>query len=198
MNALKILLLLAGAYTLGSVSFAVLTSKLLRLKDPRDYGSGNPGATNVLRSGNKGAAALTLAGDCLKGALAVWGARWLGAPPDVAVWAGFAAFVGHLFPVFLRFKGGKGVATALGVLIGADWRLACSCGLIWLVVAFVTRYSSAAAITAGVFCPLLAWFFWGAHSGVIALTLMALLLLWRHTANIKRLAAGTESRIGAK
>lgn len=190
------------AYLIGSIPFAVVVSRLFGLADPRAYGSGNPGATNVLRSGNKLAALLTLLGDAFKGWLAVWlclafgPAFGLGAS-DVAI-AGLSAFLGHLFPITLGFKGGKGVATALGVLLGFGWTIAVGCIVIWLLVAFTTRYSSAAALAAAVAAPAVTHWLGAPGAYVAAAVVMAALLLWRHGANIKRLLAGTESRIGAK
>ena len=189
-------LMLLAAYVLGSIPFAVVTSKLFGLEDPRRYGSGNPGATNVLRSGNKGAAVLTLLGDCLKGWLAVWLASKLGFTLLEAACAGLFALLGHIFSVFLRFKGGKGVATALGVMIGVDVPLAVLCALVWLTVAFVTRYSSAAALAAAAAAPIAGLMFLGPRPIVLVLLTMAGLLFWRHAANIARLSAGTEGKIG--
>jgi len=193
---MSLIALLVAAYLLGSIPFAIVTSKLFGLEDPRRYGSGNPGATNVLRSGNKGAAALTLIGDCLKGWLAVWAATRLGFDPTEAAFAGLAAFLGHVFTIFLRFNGGKGVATALGVLAGVDGQVAIVCALVWLAVAFTTRYSSAAALSAAVAAPIAGLVFLGPQTSVLALLLMAILLIWRHAANIRRLMAGTEGKIG--
>lgn len=199
MNTLIVTL---AAYLVGSIPFAVVVSRLLGLSDPRAYGSGNPGATNVLRSGNKLAALLTLLGDAFKGWLPVWLLLNFGAPhgfgnEQVAV-AGLAAFLGHLFPITLGFKGGKGVATALGVLLGFGGVIALGCIAVWLLVAVTTRYSSAAALAAAVAAPAMAHWL-GAPAPFVASTLiMTALLLWRHGANIRRLLAGTESRIGAK
>ncbi|MFT3759388.1 glycerol-3-phosphate 1-O-acyltransferase PlsY [Thauera sp.] len=193
---MPLIALLIGAYLLGSIPFAIVTSRLFGLEDPRRYGSGNPGATNVLRSGNKGAAALTLIGDCLKGWLAVWAATRLGFGPLEAALAGLAAFLGHVFTIFLRFNGGKGVATALGVLAGVDGRIAVLCALVWLAVAFTTRYSSAAALSAAVAAPIAGLIFLGPQASVLVLAAMAALLIWRHAANIQRLRDGTEGRIG--
>lgn len=195
---MSLLVLLIAAYLLGSIPFAVLSSKLLGLEDPRRYGSGNPGATNVLRSGNKFAAAITLLGDGLKGWLAVWAASRFGFGPGEAALAGLAAFLGHVFSVFLRFKGGKGVATALGVLAGVDGRVAMFSVLTWMFVAYTSRYSSAAALSAAVAAPLAALIFLGPKPVVLVLALMAAVLIWRHADNIRRLRAGTESRIGGK
>jgi len=194
---MSLIALLVGAYLLGSIPFAIVTSKLFGLEDPRRYGSGNPGATNVLRSGNKGAAALTLIGDCLKGWLAVWAATRLGFGLLEAALAGLAALLGHVFTIFLRFNGGKGVATALGVLAGIDGQVAILCALVWLAVAFTTRYSSAAALSAAVAAPIAGLLFLGPQANVLVLAAMAALLIWRHAANIQRLRAGTEGKIGS-
>lgn len=196
------LIVALGAYLIGSIPFAVVVSRLMGLQDPRGYGSGNPGATNVLRSGSKLAAVLTLLGDAFKGWLPVTLAASLGyqfglGPGDVAI-AGLAAFLGHLFPVTLGFKGGKGVATALGVLLGFGWKLALGCVGVWLAVAIITRYSSAAALAAAVAAPAIAYALGAPEPYLATALVMAVLLLWRHTANIKRLLAGTEGRIGAK
>jgi glycerol-3-phosphate acyltransferase PlsY len=202
MNTLTVTMVALAAYLMGSIPFAVVVSRLLGLADPREYGSGNPGATNVLRSGSKLAAFLTLLGDGFKGWLPVWLTLRVGAPygldSQVAAMAGLAAFLGHLFPITLRFKGGKGVATALGVLLGFGWSIALGCFAIWLLVAFASRYSSAAALAAAVASPALAHWL-GAPAAFVAVSIiMAALMAWRHTANIKRLLAGTESRIGSK
>ena len=197
---------LAG-YLIGSLSFAVIVSRFMGLNDPRTYGSKNPGATNVLRSGNKMAAVLTLLFDAIKGWLPVWwvlhvGQLWsLGA--EVAALAGLAAFLGHLYPVFFRFQGGKGVATALGVLMGVDPLLGLATALTWVIVALFFRYSSLAALVAAVFAPVyyalggdVAWPLQPPMLGL--LIAMAALLVWRHRENIHRLLAGTESRLGRK
>lgn len=194
MNALPFLLL---GYLLGSLPFAVIVSKAFGLADPRSFGSGNPGATNVLRTGNKLAAALTLFGDAAKGWLAMAAAGALGAEPTGVAVAGIAAFLGHVFPVFLKFKGGKGVATAVGVLAGFSAWLALACIGLWLAVAFTTRYSSLAALVAAAAAPLVAWPLVGGDTA-LAIAAMSTLLIWRHEANIKKLLAGTESRIGAR
>ena len=200
-----LLALAAGAYLLGSLSFAVIVSRLMGLADPRSYGSGNPGATNVLRSGSKKAAAATLLLDAFKGWLPVALIGWLGAglPSAAAAVAGLAAFLGHLYPVFFGFKGGKGVATAAGVILGWQPLLGLAVLLVWMAVALLTRYSSLAALSAAVLAPVLygaggGWL-WPVNAAVLAaLSLMGLLLLWRHRENIRRLLAGTESRIGRK
>lgn len=205
MNALYPLLAAVAAYLIGSLSFAVIVSRAMGLSDPRTYGSKNPGATNVLRSGNKAAAAVTLLLDALKGWLPVALVRWFGAPygleEGTVALVGLAAFAGHLWPVFFRFAGGKGVATALGVLVGVSGWLGLAAGATWLIVAFVFRYSSLAALVAAAFAP---FFYvlgdgvaWSADARVVlALAEMALLLAWRHQENIRRLLAGTESKIG--
>ena len=193
---MSLLLLLVAAYLLGSIPFAIVTSKLFGLEDPRKYGSGNPGATNVLRSGNKAAAALTLIGDSLKGWLAAWAATQLGFDAGHAALAGLAAFLGHVFSRFLRFNGGKGVATALGVLAGIDGRIAIFCAVIWLMIAYTSRYSSAAALSAAIAAPFAGMLFLGPQLSVGVLAVIAAVLIWRHKANIARLRAGTEGKIG--
>ena len=189
-------LALIAAYLLGSVPFAMISSKVFGLADPRTYGSGNPGATNVLRSGNKGAAVLTLLGDSLKGWLAVWAATQLGFDAGQAALAGLAAFLGHVFSAFLRFNGGKGVATALGVLAGIDARIAIFSAVIWLMIAYTSRYSSAAALSAAIAAPFAGLLFLGPTFAVGVLAVIAAVLIWRHKANIARLRAGTEGKIG--
>lgn len=189
-----------AAYLLGSISFAVITSKLFGLADPRTYGSGNPGATNVLRSGKKAAAALTLLGDAAKGWLAVFIAIHF-PPGDVsytmlAAAAALAVFIGHLFPVFLRFKGGKGVATALGVLLALNVWVGLGGLATWLIMALVYRYSSLAALTAAVATPIYAVLLGLPKEWVLASGIMSLLLVWRHRNNIRNLLAGKESKIG--
>lgn len=195
MNALPFLIL---GYLLGSLPFAVIISKAFGLADPRSHGSGNPGATNVLRTGNKAAALLTLLGDAGKGWLAMVLAGALGADGLGVALAGVAAFLGHVFPVFLKFKGGKGVATAVGVLAGFSGWLALICATLWLGVALVTRYSSLAALVAAAAAPLAAWWIPGRPEAAIPIAFMSALLIWRHKDNIRRLLAGTESRIGQK
>lgn len=190
------------AYLIGSVSFAVIVSSVMGLADPRSYGSKNPGATNVLRSGNKTAAILTLIGDAFKGWLAVWLVGRFGAHyglDDTAIaLAAIAVFVGHLYPVFFRFKGGKGVATAAGVLLAINPVLGLATLLTWLIVAFFFRYSSLAALAAAVFAPLFDGFLFGANIIALAIVAMSSLLIWRHRSNIAKLMAGQESRIGGK
>ena len=204
MTVASLLPLLAAiaAYLVGSLSFAVIVSKAMGLSDPRTYGSGNPGATNVLRSGSKAAAILTLALDALKGygpvALAVHLGPKYGLGDGTVALVALAAFLGHLWPVFFRFKGGKGVATAAGTLFGIDPLLGGATLLTWIIIAAFFRYSSLASIVAALFAP----FWWLLTQGpdpiAAAITVMGLLLVWRHSANIKRLLAGTESRIGKK
>jgi glycerol-3-phosphate acyltransferase PlsY len=201
MMTLPALVAVVLAYLLGSISFAVLVSKLMGLNDPRSYGSGNPGATNVLRTGNRTAAVLTLVGDAGKGALAVVLARLaadrFGFNDTTLAAVGLAAFIGHLFPVFHGFKGGKGVATAAGMLLAlAPW-LGLATLATWVVVAVFLRYSSLAAIVAAVFAPLFYLLMARADAVFVMIAIMAALLLWRHQGNIAKLMAGTESRIGS-
>jgi acyl phosphate:glycerol-3-phosphate acyltransferase len=205
----NILAAVVAAYLIGSLSFAVIVSRVMGLDDPRSYGSKNPGATNVLRSGSKKAAAATLLLDAVKGWLPVWvvsqwGTDW-GLGDGALAAAGMAAFLGHLFPVFFRFKGGKGVATAAGVLIGFEPLLGLATLGSWLFVALVLKYSSLAAVVAALFAPgfyVLAsgesWAWYGSAPVALVVTLMSLLLLWRHRGNISRLLAGQEGRIGSK
>ena len=185
-------------YLLGSLPFAVIISRLFGLDDPRSFGSGNPGASNVLRSGNKLAALLTLLGDASKGWLAVALAGWTGAGALGLAATGLAAFIGHVFPVFLGFRGGKGVATAVGVLIGYHPALGLAAMTTWLIVALVTRYSSAAAIVAAVEAPFVAWLLSEQVELTTAITLMSALLILRHRANIQRLMNGSEPKIGQR
>ena len=190
------------AYLIGSISFAVLVSRALGLADPRSYGSGNPGATNVLRSGNKIAAVLTLAGDAFKGWLAVYLAQTFAAQYGVGeagvALAAFGAFLGHLYPVFFRFQGGKGVATALGVLLAVDLRLGLATLATWLIIAIFFRYSSLAAMVSALFATFFCAVYWPLGAITLAIAAMSALLIWRHRANIGKLLAGTESRLGAK
>lgn len=192
------IILLLAAYLLGSIPFAIVSSRLFGLADPREYGSGNPGATNVLRSGNKGAALVTLIGDCAKGWLAVWAAFALGFGPAVAALAGLAAFLGHVFSLFLRGKGGKGVATALGVLAGINGWIALTALLVWIGVAAITRYSSAAALAAAAVAPVAGIVLLDNPIAIGVLLAIAAILAWRHAENIRRLRNGTEGRIGGK
>jgi len=185
-----------AAYCLGSVSFAIVVSRLMQLPDPRTYGSRNPGTTNVLRTGKRAAAALTLAGDAGKGWLAVWLAQLYA--PEAAALAGLAVFLGHLFPVLHRFKGGKGVATAAGVLFGLDVWLGLGSLATWIVIAVFFRYASLASLAAALFAPFFAWYIGLSYDVLLVVAGIAALLIWRHKGNIGRLFAGTESRIGAK
>ena len=190
------------AYLLGSISFAVLVSKIFRLADPRTYGSKNPGATNVLRSGNKLAAVLTLVGDCAKGWLAVWLAlrfdeQFALGEAGIALIA-LAVFLGHLWPVFLRFVGGKGVATALGVLLGLNPILGLATLVTWSVIAYAFRYSSLAALISAIFAPLYYGLLFGSDIKLLAVLIMSVLLIYRHHKNIGNLLTGKESRLGSK
>jgi glycerol-3-phosphate acyltransferase PlsY len=195
-TVLPLALAVVAAYLLGSVSFAVVVSRAMRLPDPRSYGSKNPGATNVLRSGSKAAAALTLAGDTLKGfAAVVLALVWL---PASAPYVGVAAFLGHLYPVFHGFQGGKGVATAAGVLFGLDAWLGLGTITTFAVLVAFFRYVSLASLVAAVFAVFFSWFLKLGDATTIAVGVMALLLIWRHRENIQRLLAGKESRLGAK
>jgi glycerol-3-phosphate acyltransferase PlsY len=191
-----------AAYLLGSISFAVVVSKFSGLADPRTYGSKNPGATNVLRSGNKKAAIATLIGDALKGWLPVWLAQQYGAAwgiDDTAVaLILMAVFAGHLWPIFFRFEGGKGVATAAGALLGLNVWLGVATAVTWLVVAYAFRYSSFAALIAAVFAPFYYGLLFGTDVKLLAVLAMSALLVYRHKKNIANLLAGKESRIGAK
>ena len=199
------ILLIPLAYLIGSVSFAVVVSKCMRLPDPHSYGSGNPGATNVLRTGNKRAAVLTLLGDALKGFVAVVLARMIlgegSLTSSLNSWilcgVVVAVFLGHLFPIFHGFKGGKGVATACGILFGINWILGLATLATWIIVAKFMRYSSLAALAAAVFGPIYFVFLFGFHPMGIALLIVCALLIWRHRSNIHNLMNGTESRIGS-
>jgi glycerol-3-phosphate acyltransferase PlsY len=199
-------LLIPIAYLIGSISFAVVVSKCMRLPDPHTYGSGNPGATNVLRTGNKLAAVLTLIGDALKGYIAVMLARVLLGDESLTSTMGswvlsgvvIAVFLGHLFPIFHGFKGGKGVATACGILFGINWILGVATLSTWIIVAMFMRYSSLAALAAAVFGPIYFVFLFGFQPMGLALLVVCSLLIWRHRSNIQNLMNGTESRIGSK
>ncbi len=196
--ALPSLFACLAAYLLGSVSFAVLGARLFKLADPRTYGSGNPGATNVLRSGNKKAALFTLLGDALKGTAAVLAARALALPEQTVGLVALAVFLGHLYPVFLKFKGGKGVATAAGVLLAlAPW-VGLATLATWLATAYLSRYSSLAAIVAALLAPAYAMLFAGAEDYTGVILVISLALLMKHRGNIQRLLAGQETKIGSK
>ncbi|MBN9123558.1 MAG: glycerol-3-phosphate acyltransferase [Nitrosospira sp. 56-18] len=190
------------AYLLGSISFGVLASRFFGLPDPRTYGSGNPGATNVLRSGKKAAAAVTLLGDAGKGWLSVILARYAGPnwgiTDTVVAAVALAVFLGHLFPVFLRFQGGKGVATALGVLLGFNPWMGLTAAATWLLVAAVSRISSLSALAAAVLAPVYAVYFLGLGTSAAVVLILSLLLVWKHKSNIASLMAGKEARIGER
>lgn len=192
------LLFVLGAYLLGSISFGIVVSRAMGLPDPSTYGSGNPGATNVLRTGKKSAALLTLVGDAAKGWLAVWLAQHFGLSPLWVAIVGAAVFLGHLYPVYYQFKGGKGVATALGVLLALSPWLGLAVMLVWVLVFAVWRYSSLAALVAAALAPLYAFWQFGAEPRAWLVVLMAALLIWRHKSNIKKLLAGEESGFGKK
>ena len=195
-------ILAVAAYLIGSVSFAVIVSRVFRLPDPRTYGSGNPGATNVLRSGRKVAAVITLLGDAFKGWIPVWLAARLAAPGDAELTMALAAVlavIGHMFPAFHRFHGGKGVATALGVLFGFHLYIALGAASAWVIMVGFFRMSSLASITAAAFAPFATWMFYGlSHPFFASVAVIAVLLICRHHANIRKILAGTESRLGAK
>ncbi len=197
---LTLLFFAVAAYLLGSVSFAIVVSKLFRLADPRTFGSGNPGATNVLRTGNKVAAALTLLGDCLKGvvpvALAVYFEEQLGLGDAGVALISVAVFAGHLWPLYFRFKGGKGVATALGVLLGLNPVLGLATLVTWIVIAYAFRYSSLAALVSALFAPFYYTLLFGLNTIGFAVLMMSVLLIWRHKTNIGNLISGRESKIG--
>jgi glycerol-3-phosphate acyltransferase PlsY len=198
---MTIWLLVPFAYFLGSLSSAVIVSKISGLPDPREQGSKNPGATNVLRLGGKKAAAITLAGDALKGLLPVLVAKYLGVQPEILAAVGLAAFLGHLYPIFFKFKGGKGVATALGVLSGFSGWVGLAVLATWVFTAWVTRYSSLAALVAASLAPVYVWLLLGQSSTsplIGASIAMTLILISRHRANIERLIKGEESKIGRK
>jgi len=200
-TSLATLAVIAGAYLVGSISFAVLVSKLFGLPDPHSYGSGNPGATNVLRTGNKAAAALTLAGDGLKGFVAVWLAHRLGASWGDAslttAGAALAVFLGHVYPIFHRFAGGKGVSTAAGVAFALAVPLGIALLGVWLAFALLFRIASLASLAAAVAAPPLGLYFIGNGPEAWALFPIALLLIWRHRENIRKLLAGQERKIGS-
>jgi acyl phosphate:glycerol-3-phosphate acyltransferase len=198
----NLLMAIILAYLIGSIPFAVVVSKAMRLPDPRTYGSNNPGATNVLRSGSKPAAILTLLGDGLKGwvavALALHFAPQFGLTEIAIALVAFFAFLGHVFPVWLHFKGGKGVATAAGVLLALKLQLGLATLGLWLTVAIITRYSSLAALIASAFAPIGSFYWLGWGPTTWAVMVMSAMLIWRHEANIRKLIAGTEGRIGEK
>lgn len=197
-----IILIITGfalfGYLLGSVSTSIITCKVMGLPDPRTVGSNNPGATNVLRAGGKKAAVITLLGDILKGLTPVLIAVFSGMQNEVIAAAGMAAFLGHLFPLYYGFKGGKGVATILGVLLGTNWMLGLGTIGIWIFTALTFRYSSLSALVAAGGSPVLTWFITQSAVITISVTFMAMLLIWRHKKNIQNLLSGQEDKIGAK
>ena len=186
------------AYFIGSIASAIVVCRAMGLPDPRGEGSGNPGATNVLRIAGKGPAALTLAGDVLKGVLPVLLAGSLSLSPTVEALSALAAFLGHLHPLYFRFQGGKGMATALGAITALAWPIGCVMGALWLAVAAVTRYSSLASMIAAIGAPVAALWFAPEPASMVVLAVIAAFVLWRHRANIRRLVDGTESRIGQR
>jgi acyl phosphate:glycerol-3-phosphate acyltransferase len=192
---LQILAALVFGYLLGSIPFGLLVTRAAGLGDVRKIGSGNIGATNVLRTGNKGLAALTLLLDALKGTVAVLIAGWFS--PELGLYAGLAAFLGHIFPAWLNFRGGKGVATYLGVLAGLYWPAALAFAAVWLGMAFLTRFSSLAALIATLVVPVFLYFL-GQGSAALLFVVMTAIVYYKHRANISRLMAGSEARIGAK
>lgn len=199
---MTLMVLIPLAYLLGSISFGVLASWIFQLPDPRMYGSKNPGATNVLRSGKKAAAAFTLLGDAGKGWVAVAWAQHLmpaaGGDDKAIAAVALAVFLGHIFPIFLRFKGGKGVATAVGVLLGLNPWMGLSAVAIWILVAVIWRMSSLAALVAAGLAPIYALFFLGFEASTLAVLIMSLVIIWRHKSNIANLVAGKETRIGTR
>jgi glycerol-3-phosphate acyltransferase PlsY len=190
-------LLIPFAYLLGSISAAIIICRLMGLPDPRTLGSNNPGATNVLRFGGKKAAALTLLGDFLKGVVPVVIAHLLGADATLLAAVGFAAFIGHLYPVFFGFRGGKGVATAFGVILGLSWSVALVAIGVWLLVAKVFKISSLAALIAASMAPAVGWYLEMPEPQIYMLVILTLLLIWRHRANIQKLLNGGEGKIGS-
>ena len=190
--------LIVLAYLMGSVSAAIITCRLMGLPDPRTEGSKNPGATNVLRIGNKKAAAVTLFGDFLKGLVPVLIGRLFEVEPLVLALIAMAAFLGHIFPIFFGFKGGKGVATALGVILGLAWQVALAALLTWLLVAKVFKISSLSALIAAVLTPFYCWLLAPQLEYMVMLSVMSLLLIWRHRSNIRNLVSGAEGKIGKK
>ena len=196
--AAQLALALLAAYLLGSIPFAMVASKVFGLADPRSYGSGNPGATNVLRSGNKKAALCTLIGDALKGWVAVFAAQAAGFSEAGIGLVGLAVFFGHLFPIFLKFKGGKGVATGAGVLLALDWPIGLAVLATWIAVAFAFRYSSRAAVVAAAAAPLYVGLSRPVGGELLVVGVLALALIGKHWGNLQRLMAGQESKIGAK
>lgn len=197
MTPLEIALIIL-AYLLGSISAAIITCKLMGLPDPRSEGSKNPGATNVLRIGNKKAAAVTLFGDFLKGVIPILIGRLLEIEPQGLALIGMAAFLGHLYPIFFGFQGGKGVATAFGVILGLSWQIALAAVITWLLIAKVFKISSLAALIAAVLTPFYCWLLAPQIEYMIMLAILSLILIWRHRSNIRNLLSGSEGKIGNK
>ena len=191
-------LLFFAGYLIGSVSTAIITCRLMGLEDPRSSGSNNPGATNVLRIGGKKAAIITLIGDMLKGLLPVLAVKFFNVDTTIIALVAVGAFLGHLFPLFFKFKGGKGVATFFGALIGIDWQAGLAALITWLLIAYLFKYSSLAALLTAIFSIVYIWFLSGSITLVVACATMSSLLIWRHTGNIKRLFRGEEDMIGKK
>jgi len=188
-------LLVIAAYLLGSISSAIIVCRIMGLPDPRTEGSNNPGATNVLRIGGKKAAAIALVGDALKGLIPMLACHALGVTPLIFALTGIAAFLGHLYPVFFGFKGGKGVATALGVQFGLSWPVGAAVACVWLFMAKVLNVSSLAALVSMTLAPLFVWIFWPAPELIIMQSVMSLILIWRHRSNIRNLLSGEEGKI---
>ncbi len=188
-------LLIIAAYLLGSVSSAIIVCRLMKLPDPRTLGSNNPGATNVLRIGGKKAAAITLLGDMLKGLLSVLAANIMGVAPLILAAVALAAFLGHLYPIFFRFKGGKGVATALGCQLGLGWQIGGTIALIWLFMTKVVKISSLSALVSMALAPIVVWLFWPEPELVGMQVIMSIILFWRHRSNIQNLLSGAEETI---
>lgn len=195
MDVIQLVLAIVIAYLFGSISSAIIVCKMMGLPDPRTQGSRNPGATNVLRIGGKKAAIITLAGDVLKGFIPVFFVKWMGLSPLIISFTMIAAFIGHLYPIFFRFEGGKGVATALGGLLALSWQTALCWLAIWITVALVLRYAAVASIAASVLAPVLVFYFTGNWTYVDATIIMALLVIYRHRSNIQNLIAGAEHKL---
>ena len=187
-----------AAYLLGSISTAIITCKLMGLKDPRSVGSNNPGATNVLRHGGKKAAIITLLGDMLKGLIPVLVVSRIDPTTEAIAITGLSAFLGHLYPVYYRFKGGKGVATFYGVLLGANWMAGVAALVVWLLVAFLFKLSALSALVSALTAPFIIWYFSGVDALIAATAIMTILLYWRHRSNIKNMLEGKENHIGVK
>lgn len=193
--SIDIIIAVTIAYFFGSISTAIVTCKIMGLPDPRQQGSGNPGATNVLRFGGKKAAVITLIGDMIKGVIPVLAAKWYGFDAMSLSFIAFAAFIGHLYPIFFRFQGGKGVATAFGCLVALSWPLGLALAATWLIFAILFRYSSLAAILAALIAPFYAWYFTNINYTITTCAISAL-LIYRHWKNIQNLVAGKERKIG--